>query len=127
MGCQDVKLPKKPGNLIAKNEMIDILAEAYIVNAARSVDYRTVLSKGVKLDSLIYKKFGIDSLQFAESNAYYSSDINTYLDMFQQIEAKLGVWKNKLDSLQIVQRKLDSINKIPKAERAAEPVRDSLI
>jgi len=127
IGCQDVKLPERPKNLIEKNKMIEILSEAYIVNAARSVDYKSVLNKGVKLDSLIYQKYDVDSLQFAESNAFYSADINTYIDMFQKIQIKLEKLNVEMDSLRTEKMKLDSINNFPPAENPVPVLRDSLI
>src|SRR5690606_17996206 len=84
IGCQDVKAPEKPKELIGKNKMVDILTEAYLANAARSVDNKSIIAKGIVIDTLVYKNFGVDSLQFAKSNAYYAADINTYIEIFQK-------------------------------------------
>ena len=55
VSCQDVNYPEKPKNLIAKDKMVEILTETYLGNAARSVDNKTIITKGIKMDSLIYK------------------------------------------------------------------------
>ena len=81
-GCQDVKRPEKPKNLIPEDKMVDILTETYLINAARSFDKLTILHNKIKLDSFVYRKFEIDSLQFAASNAFYTSDLNTYNALF---------------------------------------------
>ncbi|HBY66927.1 MAG TPA: DUF4296 domain-containing protein, partial [Flavobacteriaceae bacterium] len=73
-GCQSVQKPEKPENLIPKEKMIDIMMESYLSNAARSVNNRKLRSYGLKLDSLIYAKYNIDSLQLAKSNTYYAAD-----------------------------------------------------
>ncbi|WP_271393433.1 DUF4296 domain-containing protein [Aequorivita sinensis] len=98
-GCQDVNVPEKPENLIAKDKMIDILKETYLINAARSVNNKAIISKGIKIDSMIYAKYQIDSLQFAKSNAYYASDINSYMIMIQKVESDLLSMREEMDSI----------------------------
>ncbi|CAM3317324.1 DUF4296 domain-containing protein [Aequorivita lipolytica] len=124
-GCQNVELPKKPENLIPKDQMVDILTETYMSNAARSVNNQTIIDKGIKMDSLIYNNFGIDSLQFANSNAYYAADINSYMDIFQKVEARLTTMQKKMDSI----REMEKIGNDTIGEKnvSVEPIRDSLI
>ncbi len=97
--CQDVKRPQLPTNLIAKDTMVSILVDAYTINAARSIDNRIIVNKGVLIDSILYAKHQIDSLQFAQSNAYYASDIDIYKKLFLQVAEKLKVEKTKKDTL----------------------------
>ena len=84
--CQDVKRPQMPANLIAQDSMVSILVDAYMINAARSIDNRIIVNKGVLLDSILYSKHRIDSLQFAQSNAYYASDLDIYKKLFLKVE-----------------------------------------
>jgi len=97
--CQDVKRPEKPENLIPEDKMVDILTETYLINAARSFDKLTILQNKVKLDSFVYKKFEIDSLQFAASNAFYTSDLNTYNGLFVKVEERMNLIKTRVDSI----------------------------
>ena len=120
LGCQDVNIPEKPENLIAKDKMIDILKETYLINAARSVNNKAIISKGIKIDSMIYAKYQIDSLQFAKSNAYYASDINSYMIMIQKVESELLSMREEMDSIikldrarrDSISERLNSANKI---------------
>jgi hypothetical protein len=129
LGCQNVERPEKPKNLISKEKMVDVLTEAYLANAARSVNNQAIIDKGIKVDSLIFKKFEVDSVQFAKSNDYYAADINMYLDIFQKVEARLVAMEKKLDSIRDMDRKRkDSVESQQNKERIiAEPKRDSLI
>ncbi len=129
LGCQNVERPEKPKNLISKEKMVDLLTEAYLANAARSVNNQAIIDKGIKVDSLIFKKFEVDSVQFAKSNDYYAADINMYLDIFQKVEARLVAMEKKLDSIRDLDRKRnDSVESQQNKERTiAEPKRDSLI
>ena len=70
--CQDVKMPERPENLISEDKIVKIYTDAYINNAAKNVNNKLLMESGVKLDSILYEKYNIDSLQFAKSNAYYS-------------------------------------------------------
>ena len=87
--------------VIAEEMMVDIFAETYLMNAARSINLKLITDKGIKLDSTLYKKFGIDSLQFVKSNAYYAGDLNGYLKLFEQVEARLASLEKEKDSLEL--------------------------
>ncbi|PQB05830.1 DUF4296 domain-containing protein [Aureitalea marina] len=99
LGCQHIERPKMPENLIPRDKMINILTDLYINNAARSVNVRVLRNNGIVLDSLLYVKYDIDSLQFTRSNAYYTSDLDNYNSMFEEIEQRLVAMKSRYDSL----------------------------
>ena len=101
-GCQSVTTSEKPDDLIPKDKMIDMMMESYLSNAARSVNNRKIRSYGLKLDSLIYAKYDVDSLQFAKSNDYYAADLETYESIFTTIDERLNALKTKADSIQKV-------------------------
>lgn len=118
LGCQDVKKTEKPKNLIAKDLMVDILTDVYISNAARSVNIKRLKEYNIRLDSIIYKKYQIDSLQFVESNAFYSSNLKTYTKIITSVEERLKVLQIEKDSIyEIVKKeKEDSIKDKKKEE-----------
>ena len=99
IGCQDVERIEKPDDLIAMDKMADIMADAYLGNAAKSINTWLLKDKGVQLDNLIYTKHGVDSLQFVRSNAYYTSNLDLYNELFTKVEARLVVVKTDKDSL----------------------------
>ena len=72
--CQDVKTQERPANLIDKDKMATILVESYLINAAKSVDNKSIMESGIVLDSVFYSRFKVDSLQFSQSNAYYAAN-----------------------------------------------------
>lgn len=115
LGCQDVKFPEKPENLITEDQMVDVLTEVYLINSARSIDNKTIIQSKIQLDSFVFKKFKIDSLQFALSNAYYTSNLNTYNRLFKKVDERLLFLKKRADSIReiiLAEEKLvkDSIN-----------------
>tara|TARA_R110002049_G_scaffold115236_3_gene267102 strand:- start:1137 stop:1643 length:507 start_codon:yes stop_codon:yes gene_type:complete len=116
VGCQDVKRPEEPKDLIPQDQMVDILTETYLINAARSYDIKEIRKKRLKLDSFIFKKFKIDSSQFARSNDYYTSNLNLYNSLFERVEQKLNG----------IKARTDSVYKIIEKERAEKRRQDSI-
>lgn len=118
IGCQDVKRPEKPKNLIPKDKMVDILAEAYYANAAQSVRNRALFGEDIRLDSLVYAKFDIDSLQFVASNNYYAADVNTYIELFRKVEVKMTELEQELDrAREESQKNRDSLSEAARKRR----------
>jgi len=86
------------------------------MNSARSINLKVITDNGVYLDSTIYKKYNIDSLQFAKSNAYYTANLNEYIALFEEVQNRLLQLENKKDST--------DLSEIIKAE--AEIMKDSV-
>jgi len=97
--CQHVERPVKPDDLIPKEKMVLIMTDVYLGNAARSVNNKVIRQNALKLDSMIYKKYGIDSMQFVRSNTYYTSRLDDYNEIFTGVEKQLTNYKQTYDSL----------------------------
>ena len=109
ISCQDVQKPEKPANLISQEIMIDILTDVYISNAARNVNNKLLRNRNIKLDSVIFNKYRVDSLQFLLSNNYYSSNLDIYRDLLIKAQEKLMVLQIEKDSIYRAVTKQDSI------------------
>jgi len=109
VSCQDVQKPKKPANLISQEIMVDILTDVYISNAARNVNNKLLRNLNIKLDSVIYSKYRLDSLQFALSNNYYSSNLDIYRNLLVKAQEKLKLLQIEKDSMYRAATKQDSI------------------
>lgn len=123
--CNDSKIerPKKPSNLIKKDKMVQVLYDMAIITAAKGSHKRTIEDKGIVPEQLIFKKHEIDSMQFVLSNEYYSYDIDTYEEIYEEVRRKLSNERIIQDSLAKQERdkkrtsasdrkkKMDSISK----------------
>ena len=100
-GCNNNKIerPERPENLIAKDEMVNILYDMTILTAAKGTQIRIMEKNGVVPEQLIYKKYEIDSMQFVLSNEYYSYDIDAYEEIFRIVKEKLLTEKALEDSI----------------------------
>ena len=84
--------------------MITIWTDLYLAMGAKSVKTRT-LEKEKNYIPLVLEKYKIDSVQFSKSNIYYTSRIEEYEKMFQEVQKRLNDLKNIYDP----ETELDSI------------------
>ena len=103
---------KKPSNLIPEDQMAEILYDVMLINSAKGVN-KQLLEKNIKNpQEYIYKIYNIDSLQFVESNAYYTYKSDTYKAIYEKIELKLAAQKTEYQALAEEQKRVkDSIKK----------------
>ena len=109
--CQNAV--EKPQNLIEEDEMIDIIYDLALLEGIKA-DY-SLNQQSQNSEKFIYKKYKIDSLQFAQSNAYYAADVQNYKEMYQKINEKIDTQRDEIDSLLNGKKK-------PKLERKGAPV-----
>jgi len=96
ISCTSRTIYKKPKDLIAKDQMIDLWTDIFIANSAKSIKNRKLENK-VNYMPFIYDKYKIDSARFMRSNIYYTSKIETYEEMFQKVEKNLLELRDKYD------------------------------
>lgn len=111
ISCTSNTIYEKPKNLIPKDSMINLLTDMYIASSAKN--YKNLnLQKRVNYTSLVYEKYNIDSTRFLESNIYYTSVIEEYTEMLDEVEKKLKIQQkiytdslNVKDSIRQIERK----------------------
>lgn len=91
---------QKPDNLIPQDKMKKIIYDITLLQAIRGVNQAALDSNRVDAVTYIYKKYKVDSLQFAKSDQYYATkDIKEYEKMYQDISTSIVNAKVKADSL----------------------------
>ncbi|WP_299383785.1 DUF4296 domain-containing protein [uncultured Lacinutrix sp.] len=106
--CYTFSKPEKPENLISEEKMVNVLVDMAIMSASKGVNKKKLEDSGIVPAEYIYKRNNIDSITFAESNAYYAFDIQTYN----------GIYKRVKDSLFVIREKYRVVDKKEKEERA---------
>jgi len=94
LSCTSRTIYKKPKNLIEKDQMIDLWTDIYIAKGARTVK---MIDKRKNINHIpsILEKYNIDSLRFSESNFYYTSRIDEYEKMFEEVQNRLKEIKKR--------------------------------
>lgn len=121
LSCNNVQKPRKPDNFIKKDKMADILYDISLMRTLRTYNMNEMRTLGIEPDSFIYKKYGVDSLQFSESINYYSVNFNEFTTIWNVVNERLT---KQRDSLQFALNDKDSIQKV-KAKIRADSIRKS--
>lgn len=99
-GCQNVDKAPKPDQLIPEEKMVDILEDMAKIDAAMSYNMSLFEEQGIDLKNYIYRKYKIDSVQLAESNAYYIEKSKINRQMYEEVRRRLNKKNDLMDSLQ---------------------------
>ncbi len=91
--------PSKPDNLLPEDTMIDIFYDLALLDAIRSHSPLALETQNLTAGDYIYKKYAIDSVQFALSNQYYAADISKYKQMYERVGERIEQNKAKTDTL----------------------------
>ena len=83
IGCSD----NVPDNLISKEKMENIIFDIMILNASNGFDLK--IDNNLLSDELIYKKHNIDSLQFFESELYYSKNPREHYEIYAKVKIRI--------------------------------------
>ncbi len=96
--CQK-KAIEAPANLIPKDKMKQIIYDLSLLQALKGVNQAALDSNGVNA-AAVYKKYKVDSLQFAKSDQYYAiENIKEYEKMYEGISELAAKEKIHIDSL----------------------------
>ena len=99
--------------------------DLYILNAAKGVNRKLLELNGIMPSDYIYRKYGIDSLQFAESNTYYAYDPEVYTRIIAKMNTDLEKDKVLYEKLTKEDEVSDSIKKADKNKEAVESILNS--
>ena len=105
LSCTSNTIIKEPNNLIPKEQMVDLLTDMYIANAAFSVKNKN-LNRKIDYVPLIYEKYQIDSLRFHTSNLYYMSRIDDYEVIYKEVEVRLKEISKKAEATKMLEDSL---------------------
>ncbi|WP_424500362.1 DUF4296 domain-containing protein [Robiginitalea sp.] len=83
------QLMEAPEDLISKEKMSDILYDITLINSIDNSHPQVLKSKNIKVMDFVFKKYGIDSTQFVQSDLYYASVPALYEEIYQAVEDRL--------------------------------------
>ena len=88
ISCQKPAV-SKPDNLIDEEVMVDIMYDVSVLEAMKSQKAFVLEANKINPSTYIYKKYKIDSLQFANSDKFYASDIKKYKEIFDKVNKRM--------------------------------------
>jgi hypothetical protein len=90
---------EKPDNLIEEGKMVDIMYDLSLLESIKSQKPTAFETYHINPNTYIYKKYKIDSLQFAKSSRYYATDLEKYKAMYDKVAKKIEARKISVDSV----------------------------
>ena len=118
ISCKD-EIIKKPKRLIEKEVMVNIMYDLSLLEAIRYQNPASLDTFRINPKKYIYKKYKIDSLQFAQSNAYYASDYEGYADIVARLEDRLT--KKKAETVALIKAEAKKEKKKEKKKTVKKP------
>lgn len=86
--CTSNTIYEKPKDLIPKDSMILILKDLHLATSARTNKNKNNYRR-ISYIPLVYNKFKIDSLRFKNSSLYYTSKVDVYQPMLNEVLLQL--------------------------------------
>ena len=83
------KLMEEPEDLIPAKKMSEILYDMALLDAIDNSYPQVLTENDLKVMDFLYEKYGIDSLQFAQSDLYYASVPQEYQKIYEAVEQRL--------------------------------------
>jgi hypothetical protein len=99
VSCSGNKKPDKPENLISKEKMVNVLIDMSLLSSAKGINKSKIENNGIMPESYVYKKHNIDSLQFVDSNAYYTYNLDEYQDIIKKVTDSLNKLRENYNTL----------------------------
>jgi len=90
---------EKPDNLIDEGKMVDIMYDLSLLESIKSQKPISFETNHINPSTYIYKKYKIDSLQFAKSSQYYATDLEKYKAMYDKVAKRIEAKKFSVDSI----------------------------
>ena len=117
---------KTPNHLIEKEKMVNIMYDLSLLDAIKVQNPSSLDTFNINPNDYIFKKYKIDSIQFAQSNIFYAADYKEYEKMFKKIKARLENNKSLVESLIKAQKKKDILLKKEKQKLKIKRDADSI-
>jgi hypothetical protein len=97
INCTSNTIIKKPDNLIPKKQMVNLLTDLLLASGAENVK-NLQLKRSVNYFPLVFEKYQIDSVQFKESNYYYSTKVDEYDEIIREVKVRLENLKSQYEN-----------------------------
>ncbi len=98
LSCAE-KQVRRPENLIPKGRMVNILYDIAVLDAIDGTYPKALERNRITVMAFVYEKYGIDSLQLAESDLYYASRPQEYEEIYQTLENRIASQRDSLNEV----------------------------
>jgi len=105
------KLVEQPENLINRDQMVLIVKDMTVINAAKVTNLRILKDNGIDPTAYVFNKYNVDSAQFVASDRYYASVPLEYESIYKEVESLLDQEKEVLKDLKKINDSLEQLQR----------------
>jgi hypothetical protein len=80
---------KQPNDLISPDQMSELMLDIILMKNIKRQGSYFLNKKEFLVAEYLYEKYGIDSVQLASSQSYYSKNPKKYLPIFKKVQLEL--------------------------------------
>ena len=99
--CSHLKDINPPDNLIGQELMSKIMLDVMLMKNINRNGYAIKEKRNILVDQYILQKYGVDSLQFYQSQDFYSKNPKEYTYIFEKVQSKLNELRDSLQKIEI--------------------------
>ena len=99
--CLNHKETNPPDNLIEQELMSKIMLDVMLMKNINRNGYAIKEKRNILVDQYILLKYGVDSLQFNQSQDFYSKNPKEYAYIFEMVQSKLIKLRDSLQKIEI--------------------------
>ena len=99
--CSQLRETNPPENLIEQELMSKIMLDVILMKNINRNGYAIKGKKNLLVDQYILLKYGVDSLQFNQSQDFYSKNPKEYTYIFEMVQSKLIELRDSLQKIEI--------------------------
>ncbi|MBU2995549.1 DUF4296 domain-containing protein [Cellulophaga baltica] len=110
------KLVEAPDDLISKEKMTDIYFDLAILSGAKNTDSKILAKHKIETMDYVYKKYDVDSLQFAKSDLFYASTPVVYKEIYEKVQIKIDTALSVVKADRLIEKKQDSIDRVKRLD-----------
>ena len=99
--CLQLRETNPPENLIEQELMTKIMLDVMLMKNINRNGYAIKEKRNILVDQYILQKYGVDSLQFYQSQDFYSKNPKEYTFIFEKVQSKLNELRDSLQKIEI--------------------------
>ena len=99
--CFQLRETNPPENLIEQELMSKIMLDVMLMKNINRNGYAIKEKRNILVDQYILQKYGVDSLQFNQSQDFYSKNPKEYTYIFEKVQSKLNELRDSLQKIEI--------------------------
>jgi hypothetical protein len=98
------KLMEEPEDLIPREKMSEILYDMALMDAIDNSYPQVLTENDLRVMEFLYEKYGVDSLQFVQSDLYYASVPEEYQKIYEAVEQRLTAKRDSISEVIMQER-----------------------